>query len=363
MGGDLDQKNLKVLSVYHVIFLVQNIMIGTGILALPQRLSVLGYSQILMPIYFGVIASVTLWPMVWLCSQYKGDNLFRINEILLGKWIGKSFNILLVLQFTLFVAGIVSNYMNLIQSTALPEQTMTLPIILLLVLLTYIVNGGIKTIARFCTLSFFLTIPMIYFLRWGIEKGEFSHIFPLFNFTAKEFWKALQEGYLSILGYELILFYFPYIVNQKKAYKHTLIGIWITIAIFFMTTLVSVMYYSEWQLRNIQFSVLHLFKAGELSFVERIDIMGITLWVFLILTTVAGYLWSAKKGLDSLRSKKSNYHVYYIVIVIFGIIMLPTSREFQEKLFEASFYIEYIVLAWPILLCLIHLVRKKQVQS
>jgi len=359
----LSQKNLKVLGVYHVIFLVQNTMVGTGLLSAPQRLSVLGYSQVLMPIYFGIIATLTLWPMVWICSQYKGDNLFRINEILLGKWIGKGINVLIVLQFTLLIAAVISNYMKLIQSTALPEQTTTFTILLVLLLLTYIVNGGIKTIARFCTLTFFLAMPMVYFLRWGIEKGDFSHIFPLFNFSSKEFFEAFQQSYLTILGYELIMFYFPYIIDQKKAFKHALVGIWITISLVFITTLVSVMYYSEWQLKHVEYSVLHLFKAGELSFVERIDIMGITFWVALILTTAATYLWSARKGLDSIRSKKNKYHAYFITAAIFGIIMLPVNREFQQKLFDASIYIEYIVIVWPIFLCLIHLVRKKQVKS
>lgn len=206
-------------------------------------------------------------------------------------------------------------------------------------------------------------MPMVYFLRWGIEKGDLSHIFPLFNFTSKEFFKAMQQGYLSILGYELIMFYFPYIIDQKKAFKHAMIGIWITISLVFITTLVSVMYYSEWQLEHVEFSVLHLFKAGEFSFVERIDIMGITFWVSLILTTASVYLWSARKGLDSIRSKKSRYHVYFIAAAIFGVIMLPVNREFQQKLFDASIYIEYIVILWPIFLCLIHLVRKKQVKS
>lgn len=359
----MSPKNLKVLGVYHVIFLVQNTMVGTGLLSAPQRLSVLGYSQVLMPIYFGIIATITLWPIVWICSQYKGDNLFRINEILLGKWLGKGINVLIVLHFTLLIAAVVSNYMNLIQSNALPEQTTTVTILLVLILLIYIVNGGIKTIARFCTLTFFLAMPMVYFLRWGIEKGDLSHIFPLFNFTSKEFFKALQQGYLSILGYELIMFYFPYIIDQKKAFKHAMIGIWITISLVFITTVVSVMYYSEWQLEHVEFSVLHLFKAGEFSFVERIDIMGITFWVSLILTTAATYLWSARKGLDSIRSKKNKYHVYFITAAIFGIIMLPVNREFQQKLFDASIYIEYIVILWPIFLCLIHLVRKKQVKS
>lgn len=359
----LSTAKLKVLNRYHVIFLAQSIMIGTGILSLPQKMSSMGFTQWFVPIIFGVIATFTLWPMVWLCSKYPTEHLFRINEILLGKVIGKAINLFFILQFIVFSAGIISNYMHLIQSTALPEQTITLPVICLLLLLIYIVSGDIKSIARFCMMTFFLTIGMVYFTRWAIEKGEFSHLLPLFNFNAKQFFDAFKDGYLSILGYELIMFYFPYIMDQKKAFRHSLIGIWISILICFFTTVVSVIYYSEWQLKNVEFSVLNLFKAGEFTFVERIDIIGITLWVFLILSSVTAYVWCAKIGIDSVFKKKKIYILYLIAAIIFVIVKMPFSREFQEKLFAASNYIGYMLIIWPIFLMLVYAVRKKKVEQ
>lgn len=359
LSGD----KLKVLNRYHVIFLAQNIMIGTGMLSLPQRLSSMGYSQTFMPLLFGIIVSITLWQMVWLCSKFPNENLFRINEILLGRLPGKTINLFFVIQFIVFSAGIISNYMRLIQSTALQEQTINLPTICFLLLLVYIVSGGIRSIARFCTMTFFITIGMIYYLNWAIQKGDISHFLPIFNFSTKEFYEALKKGYFSVLGYELIMFYFPYILDQSKAFRHSLIGVWISIIICFITTAVSVMYYSEWQLRNVEFSVLNLFKAGELSFVERIDILGITLWVFLILSTVTAYVWCAKKGVESLVTRKKNYQLYFIAAIIFLIIKMPFSREFQDKLFTASNYVAYTLIVWPILLSIILLLRKKQVQQ
>ncbi|QDQ02159.1 GerAB/ArcD/ProY family transporter [Lysinibacillus fusiformis] len=360
----MSTNNQKVLNGYHVVFLVQSVMIGTGILSLPQKVSSLGYSQAFMPLLFGVIASLTLWPMIWINGKYPNANLFRINEILLGKWLGKIINFFFVLQFIVFCAGIISNYMHLIQSTALQEQTITLPVFCFLLLLVYIVSGDIKSIARFCMLTIFIMIGMVFFTSWAFEKGEMSHFLPLFNFTGAEFYDAMKRGYLSILGYELIMFYYPYIVQQKKAFKHSLIGIWISILFCFITTAISVMYYSEWQLKNIEFSVLNLFKAGEFSFVERIDIIGITLWVFLILSTVATYLWCAKKGVDSLISKNSKVYLYILAIIIFFVVKMPFSRNFQDKLFIGSNYVAYMMIIWPIFLSIVYLLRKKkQVQS
>ncbi|MFJ7735299.1 GerAB/ArcD/ProY family transporter [Lysinibacillus sp. NPDC097287] len=354
--------NKKILNRYHVIFLVQSAMVGTGILTLPRDLSAVGYSQIIFPLLFGSIATLTLWPMIWLNTKYPNENLFRINELLLGKGVGKVVNLLIILHFTLLISGVINKYMHLIQSNALPEQTITIPILLLLLLLIYIVNGGIKSIARFCILAFFLTIGIFYFTNWAIEKGDIRHFLPLFNFNSSEFFDAFKTGYLTILGYELIMFYFPYIKDQKKAFKHATIGIWISICLCYITVIVSVMYFSEWQLKHIEYSLLNVFKAGELSFVERFDILGVTLWVFVILTTVAVYLWSAKKGMESLFSKKKKYYIYILATIIFLIAILQLPNVFQQKLFTGNNYLAYVLIIWPLFLNIVYLLRKKQVQ-
>lgn len=359
----LSGNKLKVLNGMHVIFLTQNIMFGAGVLSLPEMLSSLGYSQSWMPILFGIIACLTLWPMIWICSKYENDNLFRINEKLLGKWFGKSMNVFIILVYTIFLSSVISNYMELIQTTALSQQTITVPLLLFLLLLVYISSGGIKSIARFCIMAFFITISMVYFLKWSIEKGDVKHLLPLFNFNTKELLVGLREGYNSMLGYELILIYFPYIINQKKAFKYAVIGIWISVSLYLLTTVVSVMYFSEWQLTNVEYSVLHLFKAGELNFIERIDIFGITFWVFVILTTAAGYLWSAKKGLDSIFKKEKKYHLYALAVVVFVVVMLPFSQEFQASFFKYSYYATYALVGWPIFLSIVYKHRIKRVQQ
>ena len=80
-------------------------------------------------------------------------------------------------------------------------------------------------------MSFFLTLGLIYFLKWGIVDGDIRHMMPIFNFTTQEFFTASKKGLMAIGGFELISFYFPYIINQKKAFKHASIGLWLSVLI------------------------------------------------------------------------------------------------------------------------------------
>ncbi|MEC1178969.1 GerAB/ArcD/ProY family transporter [Metasolibacillus meyeri] len=353
----------QVLTKVHVLFLVQNCLIGTGILQLPQSLSSMGYNQAFMPIFFAIIATLTLWPMVWLNSKFPNEDFFQINKILLGKVLGTFCNITFIVKFTFLCASTISSYMLLIQSTALPEQTLTFPVICFLILLIYLVKGGIFNIARFCVIAFFIGLPMLFFTQWAIEKGEFSHIFPLFNFTLPELYDATRNGYLSFLGYELILFYYPYIIHKKSAYKYATIGIWISALIMLITTVVSVMYFSEWQLKNVEFSVLNIFKAGEYSFIERIDIICMTLWILFVYSTVALYLWAANEGFKKMIWSKSSIHLYLLVFGIFLLLILPISQHTKVKFYSLIDHAVYLMIIWPIFLLIVYFFRKKQVQQ
>ena len=356
----MDVTKKKILNGYHVIFLVQNSLVGMGLLSINNSLSPLGYSQWWVPLLFGVIANLTLIPMIWLGLQFKDDDLFTIHEKLLGKLVGKSLNFVLLLYAIVLFAAVLESYLELIQISILPERTKTGHLILFVLMTVFIVRGGIKSLARFCILTFFLTGWMVYFLRWGFEDGEIQHLLPLFNFTGKEFWDATKGGFNSLVGYELIMIFFPYIRQPDKAFKHATMGIWISVFFYFTVAITAVMYFTEWQLEHIQFPVLKLFQAVDLSFVERIDKLGVSLWVFLILTTAGAYLWMAKKGVDSLRDKNSQYHIYAVAILTYIVINLPVSQTVRNTFYEKAFYFSYGLILWPILLCLVHLIRKKK---
>lgn len=331
-----------------------------GLLSLPNGLSPLGYSQWWFPVFLGIIANVTLIPMVWISTKYKDNNLFQMNEILLGAFLGKLINSIIIIYGIFIMASVIERYLEMIQIVALPYRTTTIPLILLLIVAVLIAKGGIKSVARFCILTFFITGTLSYFLRWGIITGDITHILPLFNFTTKEFLEATKEGYKSFVGYELLLFFFPHVINQQKVFKQASLGIWITVFFYTLVGIVSVMHFSEWQLENLLYPILNLFKYVELTFIERVDTLGITFWVFLILSSVAAYLWVLKEGVDYFRSKTHASHLYIMAVLIGLIVYIPLSQTTEKLIYDNIFYFSYTLILWPILLCLLHLIRSRR---
>lgn len=358
----MDTGKFRKLNGFHVVFLPQNIMVGIGIYSLAHNLSSVGYDQWLVVPVLGIIATLTLWPIIKLCEAYPDDTIFKINERILGKWIGKMFNMLLITYSILQVSAINQTYLRLVQTVTLPEYSTFPTSLMLFFVMVCIVLGGIKSIARFCILSFFFTVWMLYFVRWALFSAEWLHLVPTFQFGVNDLFEALYGGSLSMLGYGLILVYYPYIINRQKAFIHSAIGMWISITIYFIISASSVAYFSVWQLENVKFPVLNLLQAVQLTFVERIENFGTTLWIFLVLSTSSAYLWVAKKGFDALFSDNRNrtWHVFAVAFIGLFLFQGPIPDRVQIRLFEQwNVYLGYVTILLPILLLLLNKIKQR----
>ncbi|EMT50187.1 MULTISPECIES: GerAB/ArcD/ProY family transporter [Brevibacillus] len=357
----MDKGKLEKLNPFHVTFLIINVIVGMNLLTLPHSLSMLGYDQWWMPVVMCLLAHLTLFPMVALCRRYPGDTLFVINEKLLGKWLGYAVNGVLIVYGLLMVASISAGYIRLVQTSMLNTSTITYPLLGLLSVMIYISLGGIKAIARFCILTFFFTFWMLYYLQWGFQKGNIMHIFPLFQVNVMEIVAGVHNGFFSFLGYELILFYYPYVQKKEQVFRHASIGLWVVCAIYVFVLIASVSYFSVWQVTQVVYPILNLFKAVELSFIERVENLGIGLWVFLVLSTGAGYLWMAKKGIDRWRRKNSVLHLYIATIIVYFSVRGPLPIPMEILLYgNGSIYFAYGVILWPLVLLLLHAIREKR---
>lgn len=360
----MDKGKSKTLNRYHVIFLVHQAMLGAGLLSLPHFLSPSGYNQWWVVLLMGGIAQGTLLPIYWLCSRYPGDDLFAIQRKLLGKWLGQVCNAALIAYLVLMISGQLFFYARLVQNFAQPERSMNLTMFILLLVTLYIVAGGIKLIARFAIITFFFVIWMMYFLRWPLQKGVMSHLLPLVDVSWMEIIAALQKGYYNMLGYELLLFYFPYIIRPRKVLFDASIAIWSLVVIYTVISLVSVLYFSRWQLEHLTYPILNLLRAVELTFMERIENLGITMWGFLVLSTLAVYLWGAKKGMDAIFSRNRSGHLYLVAIMCYALLVLPLPTQFQLRLFfQWAVYAGYGVVVWPIFLLIVHAIRNPKGRS
>lgn len=356
------QEKNKVLHYHHVIFLVQNGIVGMGLLSLPHELSSVRYGIWMFPFLYGLIIQILLLLNIRLSRRYPELSFFEITKKVLGKWIGYFVNIIYLLFFLSVMLEVSRGYVKLLQVNTLNNFTITKLLIGLFAVVLYMGRKEINVIAKFCIFSFFSTVWMLLFLQWSLFNGQFNHLMPIFDFNLSELYQALSSSYLSFLGFELLLIYYPYIVYKKKVLKYSSIGLWITLVSYFLVCLACAVYFNIWQLDNLLYPTLSLYKAVELSFIERIENLGLTLWVFLVLSTILVYLWAFREGVRfSLPLKRVNKVVPYMtVLLLFALIIFRTSFTNQEEIFQkTNRVLALTVIAIPLILLCVDTLKKK----
>lgn len=271
----------------------------------PHDVSPVGYGGWIMPLVYGIVIQLLLLLFFKLLKYYPNHTLFEINTLLLGKVAGNFINFMIFIYAILVIFRVIKSYVHIV--TLLTFQfnpTFWIITALLFVTFSLVSKGNIISLAQYHILSFFLSIWIILFLISGFNKGDITHLLPLLNFTASDLMEAFPKGYFSFIGFEFILFFYPFINNQDRACKHTSIALWVVVFMYSLVTIASVIHYTDWELQHIQYPLVNFMQEVQFSYVVRIDNLFINLWLLLVVGTAAAYIWIAKNALNQISRKK-----------------------------------------------------------
>ena len=357
----MEMQKLKKLHSVHVIFLMINTITGVGMITFPHDVSPVGYGGWIMPLVYGIVIQLLLLLFFKLLKYYPNHTLFEINTLLLGKVAGNFINFMIFIYAILVIFRVIKSYVHIV--TLLTFQfnpTFWIITALLFVTFSIVSKGNIISLAQYHILSFCLTIWIILFLITGFNKGDITHLLPLLNFTASDLMAAFPKGYFSFIGFEFILFFYPFIKNQERALKHTSIALWVVVFMYCFVTIASVIHYTEWELKHIQYPLVNFMQEVQFSYVVRLDNLFINLWLLLVVGSAAAYIWIAKNALDQIsrNEKNENTKVLSALGVVFILLLLPgRSGEAIGKIADGLIYFNFVLVLFPLLLLVIRRVK------
>ncbi|MFD9625303.1 GerAB/ArcD/ProY family transporter [Peribacillus muralis] len=347
----------KKLNAVHVIFLIINTITGVGLITFPHDVSQVGYGGWVMPLLYGIVIQLFLLLFFKLLKYYPDLTLFQINTLLLGKVAGNVINFMIYIYAILVIYRVVQSYVHLVNLLVF-QSSVTFWSIMALLFVTFsiVCKGNIISLAQYHILSFFLSIWLLLFLVTGFNKGDITHLLPLFNFTAPDLMAAFPKGYFSFIGFEFILFFYPIINNKERAYKHTSIALWVVVFMYCFVTISTIIHYSDWELQHSTYPLVNFMQEVQLSFVVRIDNLFINLWLLLVVGTTATYIWIAKNALNQMTRNEKNEKTKLLssLGMVFILLFVPgSSGEAVGKIADGLIYFNFVLVIFPLFLLLI----------
>ncbi|MFJ5757653.1 GerAB/ArcD/ProY family transporter [Neobacillus sp. NPDC093182] len=360
MKINLHPKEGLLINAFMLVFIIHGVQVGVGLAGLPRVVYLEAKHDAWISVFLaGIVTSVVLVFMVQMLKQYDSADLYGIHVDVFGKWAGHSLNFIYMIYMTFTFFIILMNYVEIVQVWIFPTlPTWQLSLVLIL-LVIYAVYGGIRVVVGVAFLSVIGTIWLAVVMFVPLQFGDFTHLFPIMNANTKQLLMGAHSTTLSMMGFEIIMFVYPFVKEKQKAMLFVQIGNMLTTIMFTIATLISIVFFASNSLEKTIWPVLSMFKIVRLPNLERFEFIAVSFWMLIILPNMCFYLWAASKGFSRILRKKQKWGVWIIAIVTFAATFFIKSRyqmnTITDLMAKAGFYLAF---CYPVLLAIIVFIKK-----
>jgi spore germination protein (amino acid permease) len=283
--------------------------------------------------------------MYKICESADGD-VVTAHLFAYGSMIGKGASFLYILYFIILAVAILRGFIEVVQVWVFPELSVWTFAAVFLVLVVYIVFGGFRTVVG---IAFFgLVLPAYLLLVFGFtfRYSDFSNLLPILDHTPLQLLKSSFHMSLTFMGFEILLFIYPYIKKPEQSKKWAHLGVLITTLFYTAVAVITFAYFSEKMLQKSIWATLEMWKIVNMPFVERFEYIGIANWVLIILPNVCLCIWSASKIMKRIFPVRQRRAVLIIAVVSLVIIGLLDTRDkvnmFMDFTGKIGFILNYL---------------------
>lgn len=300
MKNPVDEKYL--ISPFLIFPLMYVSMVGVGVLNFQRVVAEhAGYNAYISVVLVGISIHLILW-MIYkiLRSNQEGLDVTAINKTCFGKIAGNIINFAIVFYFCFGAYIEFRAYIEVIQVWVFPSMKI-LPLSTILVLLIYYtVSGGFRSVTGLSFLGLLITI--ISFIPQTLLVLPYTHplnLMPLFNHSITDILLSSKSMLYQFMGFEALLLFYPFIKTPEKSQKWAHLTVFFVTLMYLMIIIITFMYYSEGQLREILWPTLNMLKIIEGPVIMRVEILAISLWLIKILANISLSLWVACRGMKN----------------------------------------------------------------
>ncbi|MEC0246842.1 GerAB/ArcD/ProY family transporter [Paenibacillus chitinolyticus] len=349
------------LRAHLLFFIITTAQVGVGGASFQRKIyKMVGQDSWIPVLLAGLLCHLVVVAMFSFLKKYPDKDLYGIHKDAFGKWLGGVMTFLYVTYLMLIALTILRNYAEIVQTWIFPDLSPWFLALMVLALTLYGVLGGIKVITGIGLVSVLIVTSEILLFYYPLQYADWGFLLPVMNHSPGDFLKGTEEMSFSVVGFELLMFVFPFVRDKNKAQKYTHFALMFTTLTYLIFVLTALVYFSGGQLIHTIWPTLTLLKIVEFPFIERVEYITVSLYLIGILPNVMLYVWSASRGIPKISPLKEKASVYLVVVVLFVICTLLSSRlEIRQMNAIAGQVSIYMAFAYPLLLSLILLFRRQ----
>ncbi len=314
-------------SHFLVFYLIHALQFGVGVLGFQRIVAEkTGRDAWISVILAGTLVHISVW-MLYKILKNSGGNIITVHRTLFGKWIGGFLSVVLALYFCLLAITVLRTYIEIVQVWMFTDLNVWVFALVFFILVYYIITGGFRVVTGICFFGVILPIYVLFTFLFPLEFSDLSNLAPPLNHSIKDFAQSTKSMSLTIIGFEALLVFYPFIKNPEKSKKWAHISVAFGTVIYTVIMMISLAYFSEEQLQKNVWATLTIWKIIEMPFVERFEYIGIANWCLIILPNVCLTIWCASRCLKDTFKVNQRIVLIFVLLVSFIVVSFSQTRE------------------------------------
>ncbi|MCY9667311.1 spore germination protein [Paenibacillus alginolyticus] len=338
--------------------------IGEGALTVPYSVhseaSIDGWISMLLAGFATHLVIILIW---MICRKYPKMTMIEFLPQMAGKFAGHLISVLYIIYFIGIASVILMNYCRIINAWIFPSTPKWVIMSLMMATSYYLAKERLKIIVRFETLVSILIIIIIFLIIFPFSKGNPLYIFPIGQSGIGPMIRGMREAVVTLAGFELLLMVYPQVKGKDKDILKTMLISYTFVTLFYVLIILSCfMFFSPEELSIIPEPVLYMLKAFSFRIVERSDLLFLSLWVVIVMTSIVNYVFLASTGITQILKTGNSSKVTLLVIAACLLIaLLPHNFLFISKLNKwFSYFALVMIYLLPIPLLLLTILRGRR---
>ncbi len=320
-----------------------------------------GHDGWMVLILGGLLIIISKLIISLLCRRFGGASILDIDRQLFGKYIGTFLNLLWI-AYLIFAS--IANFTFFLISMKLWffKYTPSLLVAILLISPTIIlVSKGLKNICRFDVILYIMLFITALLLIYGSTKLRVTMLLPVGEAGPLTILNGLKLISFTYMGFELLLFIYPYISNKKDLTKYIWVSGALITSFFTFTSIVTICVFGTQYTSLSLYPITSLAKLVKFPIFERIDLYYYASWIPGMILCTNSYVFCT---CDSIRKifkiKKPLWVILVISLILIISSVMVKSVDIAENLGNFGGSMSYGAgIATPVIILLISLILKK----
>ncbi|MBU7314501.1 GerAB/ArcD/ProY family transporter [Paenibacillus oleatilyticus] len=328
------------ITLMQYILAIHGMQVGIGVLQLPRLLAEKAGTDGWISLVIGWLVSIIVsLVIIRIMKYYPEGTILELLSHYFGRWAGKLGALVFGAYFFFFFFIVIVRSVLFLKLWILPQTSDALIMILFLIPKLLIVPGGVRIMGRYAELVFYMALwlPFFYLLPLSVSH-HWLHLLPVM----KEGWKTILETslttVLSFLGFETAFFLYPFLQKKQFASKGIIVANILTVIVYLGVTLVCFVFFSPDEIARYNEPTLSVLKVTEFRFVERMEIVFLAFYLFILSTTAMPMMYFTifcSNWLFGTKAFRGHFLVVAAVVLAYTLFFVPTfpQSDKSQKIF------------------------------